>query len=63
MLLGGIGLGVIGMIKKNAIENNYTFFPIIQGHMGTIRSWKNDYTLTPDPRDSKFCSDSLIIKI
>ncbi|XP_045453349.1 NADH dehydrogenase [ubiquinone] 1 alpha subcomplex subunit 11-like [Melitaea cinxia] len=52
VLLGGLGLGVIGMIKKNAIENNYTLFPLVQGHMGTVRSWRNDYTFSPDPRDS-----------
>ncbi|XP_050354392.1 NADH dehydrogenase [ubiquinone] 1 alpha subcomplex subunit 11-like isoform X1 [Nymphalis io] len=52
VLLGGLGLGVIGMIKKNAIENNYTLVPQVPGHMGTIRSWKHDYTYLADPRDT-----------
>lgn len=62
MFLGGLGLGIIGMIKKNAIDNNYYLVPPITHHMGTVRSWKNDYTLVTDPRDSKFSLTYTFIK-
>ncbi|XP_046971535.1 NADH dehydrogenase [ubiquinone] 1 alpha subcomplex subunit 11-like [Vanessa cardui] len=52
VLLGGLGLGIIGMIKKTAIENDYTLIPQVPGHMGTIRRWKHDYTYLADPRDT-----------
>ncbi|XP_072942801.1 NADH dehydrogenase [ubiquinone] 1 alpha subcomplex subunit 11-like [Epargyreus clarus] len=51
ILLGGIFLGVIGMIKKDAIDNYWTLFPTFPSHMGTINSWRNDFTLAKDPQD------------
>ncbi|XP_059059684.1 uncharacterized protein LOC131852946 [Achroia grisella] len=51
VLLGGLALGVIGMIKKDSIDNCYELFPNPPSHMNSVRSWRWDYTLVADPRD------------
>ncbi|XP_075981610.1 NADH dehydrogenase [ubiquinone] 1 alpha subcomplex subunit 11-like [Anticarsia gemmatalis] len=48
---GAIVLGIIAMVKKDAIDKNYTFFQNVPSHMNTVRHWRHDYTLIPDPRD------------
>ncbi|XP_053614324.1 NADH dehydrogenase [ubiquinone] 1 alpha subcomplex subunit 11-like [Plodia interpunctella] len=51
VLLGGLALGIVGMIKKDAIDNCVLLIPDSKPHLGTCRSWRSDYTLIRDPRD------------
>ncbi|KAM3959262.1 NADH dehydrogenase [ubiquinone] 1 alpha subcomplex subunit 11 [Aphomia sociella] len=51
ILLGGLALGVIGMVKKDSIDNCYSLIPDPPSHMNSVRSWRRDYTLVADPRD------------
>ncbi|KPI94556.1 hypothetical protein RR46_05808 [Papilio xuthus] len=37
------------MIKKESVIHDYTLFPTIQSHMGSITAWRHDYTLKKDP--------------
>ncbi|XP_041984549.1 NADH dehydrogenase [ubiquinone] 1 alpha subcomplex subunit 11-like [Aricia agestis] len=55
MVVGGLALGVAGLVKKYAVQNDYHFFPDIQSHMGTVTSWRHDWTLAKDPRDAEPC--------
>ncbi|CAG9795504.1 unnamed protein product [Diatraea saccharalis] len=52
ILLGGLALGAIGIIKKTGVDDCWTFIPERPAHMGTVQSWRNDYTLVADPRDA-----------
>ncbi|CAH2042682.1 unnamed protein product, partial [Iphiclides podalirius] len=51
VLLGGLFMGVIGMLKKDAVDHNYTILPPPPAHMGSVWKWRHDYTLRADPLD------------
>ncbi|CAH4029046.1 uncharacterized protein LOC123716109 [Pieris brassicae] len=45
ILLGGLILGTMGAIKKEALIHNVPLFPSPPGHMRTIRDWRNNYNI------------------
>ncbi|XP_028165528.1 NADH dehydrogenase [ubiquinone] 1 alpha subcomplex subunit 11-like [Ostrinia furnacalis] len=51
LFVGGILMGTAAMVKKLGVDRGWTFIPQIPGHMNTVRSWRNDWSLAVDPRD------------
>ncbi|XP_047503320.1 uncharacterized protein LOC125048610 [Pieris napi] len=45
ILLGGLILGTLGAIKKEALIQEVPLFPSPPGHMRTIRDWRNNYNI------------------
>ncbi|XP_026320430.1 NADH dehydrogenase [ubiquinone] 1 alpha subcomplex subunit 11-like [Hyposmocoma kahamanoa] len=50
LVVGGLALGAIGVVKKTAVDNDVTLIPDIVPHMGSVNSWRHDYTLMADPK-------------
>ncbi|XP_050682710.1 NADH dehydrogenase [ubiquinone] 1 alpha subcomplex subunit 11-like [Leptidea sinapis] len=50
-VVGGLFAGAVAAVQKEALVHGHQLVPHVQGHMGLVNSWRNDFTLLADPRD------------